>query len=178
MNMDAFVWKRIFLLFICCLSFLYGFTQGCVSQNDPITGEKTCMFSNRQSTMRYEYRGGDNIDLYLTFAYIGEQNIIMPKGSKIFIKLKNKVILSLLSIKDAVPQTRLEASAYSAAVYTLYTFAFKLNKHQLKSLAEIDIIFMRYPSIDGGTVDFDGKGPSKKYIRKIKEGAKCVHEGI
>ena len=120
------------LLFAIILSSMTAFSQKGEVKEDPITGEKVCVFSNKYRTLRYEYKYGEEVDFYTTFNYQGEQNVLIPKGSEIFFKLKDDSILKLHSAVDAVPQTKV--SAYN--VFTTYTFLFKLSHDQVKTLAK------------------------------------------
>lgn len=162
------------LLFAIILSSMTAFSQKGKVEEDPITGEKTCVFSNKYRTLRYEYKYGEEIDFYSTFNYLGEQNVLIPKGSELFIKLKDGSIIKLHSAVDAVPQTKVS----QAGVRTDYTFLCKLSHDQVKTLAKSKIAFIRYPSTDGGTVDFKVKGLGKIYGNKITKGAIFISENL
>jgi len=168
--------KLIFLAFI--FATLSSFSQECEVKNDPITGEKTCIFSNKAGTLKYEYKVGGVINFFTTFNYSGEQNFAMPKGSEIIIKLENDSIIRLYSIVEAMPQTRVVANQYGASVYTYYTFAFELTAEQVKTLASSDVVFMRYPAISGGSNDYEVKGFGKIFAKKITKGAQCILENL
>ena len=52
--------KLIVLAFI--FATLSSYSQDCEVKNDPITGEKTCIFSNKEGTLKYEYKIGGVIN--------------------------------------------------------------------------------------------------------------------
>ncbi|MGH1338044.1 MAG: hypothetical protein ACRBFS_18125 [Aureispira sp.] len=160
------------LLFLWNISCSYG--QKCTVKSDPITGEKVIEFSNVYKTLRFQNKGTALTDFYTTFSYGGEQNVVIPKGSEIFFKLKNGKIIKLESITDTHPQTILSGDI----ILSRYTYAFQLTKEQMKDLASDKIVFMRYPSTDGGTLDYDVKGLGKVYTSKITKGAKCLAERL
>ena len=153
-----------------------SFGEDCKSGDDPITGEKRCSFVNRMQTLRYDYKGGEFVDFFATFSYSAERNVIIPKGSQIIFKLKTDEVITLKTIVDASPQSQVMASQYSASVFSRYTFAFKIDLKQLESIATSKIVFIRYPSTDGGSLDYDVKGGGKYYAKEIKKGANCIFE--
>lgn len=155
-----------------------GYSQKCKTEADPITGVKTSTFKNKSQTLKYIYKGGENIEFYTTFNYLGEQNSKFPVGSEVIIKLKDGTILNLHSVKEAMPQTKVVANQYSASVYSLYTFAFSLDREQINLLSNSKVSFVRYPAIDGGYTDIDIKGFGKIYAKKITKGAECMLENL
>lgn len=164
------------LITLCLLlstSFIYG--QKCEIKADPITGEQTIQFKNKYQTLRFENKGTELTDFYTTFSYRGEQNVTVLKGSEVVFKLKNGKIITLTSIADATPQTRLISET---TIVSNYTYAFKITKEQINDLASDKIDFIRYPSMDGGTVDLDVKGLGKIYASKITKGAQCMSENL
>ncbi len=162
----------ISLCFLLSISFSYG--QKCEVQADPFTGERTIKFMNQYKTLRYENTGGEFTDFYTTFSYGGEQNVSVLKGSEIMFKLNNGDIVKLKSIDDANPQSRL----IETTIISMYTYHFKLTKEQVDQLASDKIALMRYPSLDGGSLDWKVKGLGKIYASKITKGAQCVSESL
>lgn len=156
------------LSFACLISTAYG--QKCESKPDPITGEKVISFINKHKTLRFENKGTELTDFYTTFNYIGEQNVIIEKGSEVTFKLKNGKVLELESIHDTPPKSLV----YAGQIVSTYTFAFQLTKQELETLASDKIEFMRYPSPNGGTLDYDVKGLGKIFPAKITKGAECL----
>lgn len=171
--------KNNFIL-ILLMSFLTmsGYSQKCKTEKDPITGVKTSTFMNKYQTLKYIYKGGEDIEFYTTFNYTGEQNSKFGIGSEVIIKLKDGSILNLHSVKDAMPQSKVRANQYGATVYTQYTFAFILDKEQINLLANSKVSFIRYPAADGGYTDIDIKGFGKIYAKKITKGAECMLENL
>ena len=155
-----------------CISI--GYSQKCDVKNDPITGEKTCKFMNKQQTLRFEYKGGDIADFYTTFSYSGEQNTVIPKGSEIIFKFNDGKILKLYSVIDATPQTKVYSSSTTVTVITNYTYAFKMTREEIAMMASSKIDLVRYPAIEGGHMDYDVKGLGKIYANKITNGAECI----
>lgn len=171
--------KRIFSILVLLLSILIsGYSQKCEVENDQITGEKVCKFINQQKTLRFEYKGGPTVDFYTTFIYAGEQNTVIPAGSEVIFKLVNGTIVKLQSIADAKPQTRVSNTQTTVTVTSLYTFAFKLTQEELQSLASAKIDMIRYPSVDGGQIDYDVKGLGKIFANKITNGAECILSNV
>ena len=168
--------KIIFLAFI--FATFTSYSQDCEVKNDPITGEKTCIFNYKNGSLKYEYKVGGVINFLLTFDYSGEQNFAMPKGSEVIIKLENDSIIRLYSIVEAMPQTKVFATQNSAGVMTYYTFAFELTADQIKTLASSNVVFYRYPSVSGGTNDYEVKGLGKIFAKKITKGAQCILENL
>lgn len=152
----------------------YSNAQKCEVKADPITGEKVIQFINKHKTLRYENKGTELTDMYMTFSYPREQNVSVSKGSNIIIKLKNDKIITLETITDANPQSRLVGEQ----IVTFYTYAFKLSKEQIDNLASDKISLIRYPSLDGGTLDWQVKGLGKIYASKVTKGAECISESL
>ena len=148
--------------------------QKCEVKADPITGEQVIQFMNKYKTLRYEYTEGQLTDFYTTFSYRGEQNVSVLKGSEIIFKLKNGDIIKLTSVDDANPQTRI----LETIIISNYTYHFKLTKEQIDQLASDKIALMRYPSLDGGSLDWEVKGLGKIYASKITKGAQCLSENL
>jgi len=174
--------KNSILKSLLLLTFLFiisiAFAQECEVKNDPITGEKTCSFYNKKKSIRYEYNGGDTIDFFTTFTYTGEHNIAMPQGSELIFKLEDNTILTFKSAIDAAPITKIQSSQYGSTVFTNYTFTFKLTIDQIEKLANSKLVFMRYPSTDGGHLDHKIKGLGKKYGKTFTDGAICISENF
>ena len=163
----------LFTLLISCIS-LGASAQKCVDQADPITGERTVEFKNNQETLRYKYEGGEEVEVYMTFIYADEQNTTMPEGSEVAIKLKDDTVVMLKSAREAMPKTKVTANQYGATVTTSYTLEFVIDKATTTTLASDKISFIRYPALDGGTIDLDIKGLGKIYAGKITKGAECI----
>jgi hypothetical protein len=170
--------KKTLSLLILSLIYLSSYAQKCEVKADPITGVKSIQFINKQNTLRFENKETNLTDFYVTFSYTGEQNITMAKGSQVIFKLKNDKIITFESVKETVPQTRVSTSSSSVYVSTFYTFAFQLTKDEINTLASDKIVLMRYPSIDGGQLDYVVKGLGKVFASKITKGAACMSENL
>jgi hypothetical protein len=118
------------------------------------------------------------IDFQTTFTFSGEQNVTFPAESVVFFKLNTGKILSLKSIREANPQTKVYANQYGATVLSNYTFSFQLTKEELKTLASGNIIFMRTPNVSGGTIDYEIKKGNKKFVNKMTKGAQCMYSNL
>lgn len=169
--------------FLITLSLLFASSSNLIGQScdivaDPITGEKLVEFKNKQQTLKYIYKGGEKVEFFTTFIYKDEQNTTFPAGSEVFIKMDNGLITQLNSVDEAVPQTKVTTTSETVTVNTWYTFKFFVTREQVEQLASGKIVFMRYPAIDGGTVDLDIKGFGKIYAKKITKGAECIKENL
>ncbi len=166
------------LVLMVLLASLNVYSQKCEIKKDPISGKKTCVFQDNKKTLRYVYMFDEEVDFFTTFVYRDEQNVAIPKNSEIIFKLENDSIVKLYSVVDAMPQTKVTANQFGASISTTYTFAFKLKKDQIRTLASSKITFVRYPAIDGGYVDLDIKGFGKIYANKVTKGAICINDNL
>lgn len=168
---------EILLSLQCIILFsLYNTTAQCKSNIDPITGKNTSTFINYYEDVKYEkIDNSDAINLSLRFKYSGEHNVKITENTPVIIKLKDGAIVTLNTYKAAVPKTQVYASQTTASVSTFYTFFFQLNSKELSLLANSKVDLIRYPSPEGGTIDFKSynmiTGSFKKAITK---GANCI----
>jgi len=85
----------------------------------------------------------------------------------------------MYSVVETTPQISTSTTLDGlTTTYSSYTFAFELSHEQLSTLANSKVIFMRYPSIDGSTLDYDVKGIGKFYVNKLRNGAICISKNL
>lgn len=144
-------------------------SQKCKLQKDEFTGEKIIEYSFGGKLVKFRTEA-KKIYLEMRFQYNGEQNIIVPSKTELFIKLKNKQVIKLLTNKESPPTSTILASR----ITTLYTYEFQLSQDQLKALAEFDMDKIRYPNPEGGTLEFK----SSLIKKHLSKGSLCLLENL
>ena len=167
----------LFLVAICLWSINASAQKYCEVKADQLSGEKTVSHRNKYGSIRFEYKEGGPIQHLMTFTFLGEQNVSFPEGSEVIYKLEDGTILRFKAIYRVAPDTRAYANSYTASVTTLYTYTFELTKEQLEQLRRSKVIYMRWPSVDGGTAE-SGEKNMKKFSKIIQEGAKCLSSNM
>jgi len=151
-----------------------SFGQKCKVQVDPFTNSKvvSCEFGkyiifslkNNEILLRYQLQ------------FDGEMNSEIPKGSLISFKLENGDIMELSTLDDASAVTIAGSTqSFTSAFVTEYFVTMKLTKEQLKSFASSKMTHVRYPDLKGG---FTTNDKSKRWIRKLIEGARCIETNL
>ncbi len=166
--------KYISLIFLfAALSVNSIYAQGCQINEDPFTNEKVITYNWKQGIVFYE-QTPDHTKFGIRIHYDGEQNVVFEKGNQLLFKLDNDEVLTLTTCADAVPETKISANQYSAAVYTAYTFVFYITPEQLKKLADHRLTAVRYPDANGEKLDIFLKGKRNKYSKAVQEGGQCI----
>jgi len=113
------------------------------------------------------YRLGDDFRLESYVNIPGDQAFLIPEGSKLNLKLGDKSVMELTSIKDATPQSFVSSNQ----IYSGFAMTYPITKEQLKQIEEVGIKFIRTYLKDESYYDKDLK---KKKIEKTKNYARCI----
>ncbi|WP_321282067.1 hypothetical protein [Marinifilum fragile] len=167
--------KTKFLLIFAFL--LLSITSITNAQNCKYTHEKVDEFSGkveRRIVQKHNfyftfafYRLGDDYRLESYVNIPGDQAFLIPEGSKLNLKLGDKSIMELTSIKNATPQSFVSGTQ----IYSGFAMTYPITKEQLKKIEEVGIKFIRTCLKDESYYDMDLK---KKKIEKTKTYAGCI----
>ncbi|NOU58491.1 hypothetical protein [Marinifilum caeruleilacunae] len=113
------------------------------------------------------YRLGDDFRLESYVNIPGDQAFLIPEGSKLHLKLGDKSVMELTSIKNATPQSFVAANQ----IFSGFAMTYPITKEQLKKIEEVGIKFVRTYLKDESYYDMDFK---KKKIEKTKNYAQCI----
>ncbi|WP_321308118.1 hypothetical protein [Marinifilum fragile] len=113
------------------------------------------------------YRLGDDFRLESYVNIPGDQAFLIPEGSKLNLKLEDKSVMELTSIKNATPQSFVSGNQ----IYSGFALTYPITKEQLKQIEEVGIKFIRTYLKDESYYDMDLK---KKKIEKTKDYARCI----
>ncbi|RKD94528.1 hypothetical protein [Marinifilum flexuosum] len=113
------------------------------------------------------YRLGDEYRLESYVNIPGDQAFLIPEGSKLNLKLGDKSIMELTSVKNASPQSFVSNSQ----IYSGFAMTYPISKEQLKKIEEAGIKFIRTYLKDESYYDMALK---KKKIEKTKNYASCI----
>ena len=164
--------KATILLLLTAIQFV-SVAQNCkydYDKEDPISGQKEQRIKFN-CTMVYTfafYRNGNDHRVESYIMMPGEQNFVLPEGSKIDIKLSNKKVLTLASAGKAAPETNI----YGSTVRTSYSMSYSITSEQLTEIQNNGIVFIR-TYLQNGTQWYDHELKDKK-IQKTKEAAGCM----
>ncbi|WP_282014039.1 hypothetical protein [Marinifilum flexuosum] len=147
------------------------------AQNCKYTHEKVDEFSGkveRRIVQKHNfyftfafYRLGDEYRLESYVNIPGDQAFLIPEGSKLNLKLGDKSIMELTSVKNASPQSFVSNSQ----IYSGFAMTYPISKEQLKKIKEAGIKFIRTYLKDESYYDMALK---KKKIEKTKNYASCI----
>jgi|GEM_PF-2029181 len=147
------------------------------AQNCKYTHEKVDEFSGkveRRIVQKHNfyftfafYRLGDEYRLESYVNIPGDQAFLIPEGSKLNLKLGDKSIMELTSVKNASPQSFVSNSQ----IYSGFAMTYPISKEQLKKIEEAGIKFIRTYLKDESYYDMALK---KKKIEKTKTYASCI----
>jgi len=167
--------------------------QKCKIKNDPFTDERVVSFDYGENQVQYELRNNE-ISLDIVFNYWGERDYEFQKGATVFLKLENGDKMKLVTVFNSQPKieeiTSTETnvlgfggfnntSAPKTENFTAYVFSFTLTKAELNQLSESRIEVIRIPETqEGKYVDLEAKGRTKKKIKAVQKGAKCIFENL
>ncbi|WP_289053268.1 hypothetical protein [Carboxylicivirga marina] len=113
------------------------------------------------------YRLGDDFRLESYVNIPGDQAFLIPEGSQLNLKLGDKSVMELTSIKNATPQSFVSGNQ----IYSGFAMTYPITKEQLMQIEEVGIKFIRTMLKDESYYDMDLK---KKKIEKTKEYARCI----
>lgn len=113
------------------------------------------------------YRLGDEYRLESYVNIPGDQAFLIPEGSKLNLKLGDKSIMALTSVKNATPQSFVSGTQ----IYSGFAMTYPISKEQLKKIEEAGIKFIRTYLKDESYYDMALK---KKKIEKTKTYASCI----
>lgn len=113
------------------------------------------------------YRLGDDFRLESYVNIPGDQAFLIPEGSKLNLKLGDKSVIELTSIKNATPQSFVANNQ----IYSGFAMTYPITKEQLMKIEEVGIKFMRTYLKDESCYDMSLK---KKKIEKTKNYARCI----
>lgn len=184
--------KEITLVLLCLLS-LKTYSQKCKTDKDPFTNEEITSFNFYNKSVYFELKN-DSIKFDIKFHYWGERKHEFKEGTQIFMKFENGLKTNFKTTKKAKPTVESITSSFNAPFfprfgggfsttssenYTAYSFTFLINKTELKNLAESKIEIIRVPDTDEEEhVDLRAKGRTKRKIKAIRKGAKCIAQNI
>lgn len=147
------------------------------AQNCKYTHEKVDEFSGkveRRIVQKHNfyftfafYRLGDEYRLESYVNIPGDQAFLIPEGSKLNLKLGDKSIMELTSVKNATPQSFVSGSQ----IFSGFAMTYPITKEQLKKIEEAGIKFIRTYLKDESYYDMALK---KKKIEKTKTYASCI----
>lgn len=167
--------KTKFLLLLAFL--LFSITTITKAQKCNYTHEKVDEFSGKMERrimkkhnfyFQYAfYRLGDDFRLEAYVNIPGDQAFLIPEGSKLKLKLGDKSVMELTSIKNATPQSFVASNQ----IYSGFAMTYPITKEQLKKIEEVGIKFMRTALKDESYYDMTFK---KKKIEKTKNYARCI----
>ncbi|PXY02229.1 hypothetical protein DF185_06170 [Marinifilum breve] len=116
------------------------------------------------------YRLGDEYRLESYVNIPGDQAFLIPEGSKLNLKLGDKSIMELTSVKNATPQSFVSGTQ----IFSGFAMTYPISKEQLKQIEEVGIKFIRTYLKDESYYDMALK---KKKIEKTKTYASCIVKG-
>ena len=164
------------LIFAICLGFIsiLSFGQDCKVQVDPFTNSDIVSYEFGKYII-FSLKN-DDILLRYQIQFDGAMSTVMPKGSLISFSLENGDIVELLSLEDAIPvKISGYPQSFTSSVVTEYFVNMKLTKEQLNNFANSKMTYVRYPDLKGG---FTINDKSKRWIRKLNEGAQCIENNL
>jgi len=113
------------------------------------------------------YRLGDDFRLESYVNIPGDQAFLIPEGSKLNLKLGDKSVMELTSVKNATPQSFVA----NGQIFSGFAMTYPITREQLKEIEEVGIKFIRTYLKDESYYDMDLK---KKMIEKSKDNARCI----
>lgn len=147
------------------------------AQKCKYTHEKVDEFSGeveRRILKRYNfyfkfafYKLGDDFRLESYVNIPGDQAFLIPEGSKLKLKLGDKSVMELSSIKNATPQSFVA----NGQIFSGFAMTYPITKEQLNKIGEVGIKFIRTCLKDESYYDMNLK---KKKSKKTQDYAKCI----
>jgi len=113
------------------------------------------------------YRLGEDFRLESYVNIPGDQAFLIPEGSKLNLKLGDKSIMELTSIKNATPQSFVA----NGQIFSGFAMTYPITEEQLEKIEKVGIKFIRTYLKDESYYDMDLK---KKKVEKTKNNARCI----
>ncbi|PQJ20997.1 hypothetical protein [Tenacibaculum sp. SG-28] len=180
--------KNIFIYSIFLFFISSAFSQKCKTKVDPFTDERVDYFDFENKTVYFELRNKE-VTFEIVFYYLGNRDFEFNEETDILLKLDNNEKLTLKSIRVSKPRQEQFSSTtsyqgffrtggYSMSsvdTYTAYSFKFLLSESDLIKLTNYKIKIIRLPDTEEGKYhDIEAKKGTKRKVKAINKGAKCI----